>query len=189
MADGWTAYEKIYCVQFEGLVVPFGTKVSYKPISAEDEGKTASAWQKDAFWCSWNILYVRWEDGQAMCSSRIAKISRTGTRTVAQERKLLLPFADGSLKLFDLPRHQRGGMPVKGSLEQDERKKKTQITNQRTVKTFWSTSRDFKSRHHEVHRANLYVHSGRTNLLRYHKIPRCHEAKERQTSITLLNTR
>ena len=41
---------------------------------------------------------------------------------VAQERKLLLPFADGSLKLFDLPRHQRGGMPVKGSLEQDERK-------------------------------------------------------------------
>ena len=39
MADGKTAFEKTCGVNFDGPLIPFGAKVSYMPISSEDEAR------------------------------------------------------------------------------------------------------------------------------------------------------
>ena len=75
---------------------------------------------------SGDVLVADCEDLKNRPTS-VIHVKRFKHEEVAQERKLLLPCADGSLKLFDLPRHQRGGMPVKGSLEQGERKKEHKL--------------------------------------------------------------
>ena len=76
MADSKTTYEKGCCVTFDGLLIPFGAKVSCKPISRRKE--CASICQKRCIpESSWDSYYVRGEDGQATCLSWIAKTSRT----------------------------------------------------------------------------------------------------------------
>ena len=75
MADSKTTYEKGCCVTFDGLLIPFGAKVSCKPISREE---CASIWQRDA---SQNLRGIRATCEERMvrrtCLSWIAKTSRT----------------------------------------------------------------------------------------------------------------
>ena len=40
LKDGKTPYERRFGEPFTGLVIPFGTKISYKPITSKDKTHT-----------------------------------------------------------------------------------------------------------------------------------------------------
>ena len=70
MADSKTTYEKGCCVTFDGLLIPFGAKVSCKPISREE---CASIWQRDA---SQNLRVIRTTCGERM----VRRLAYRGSR-------------------------------------------------------------------------------------------------------------
>ena len=85
------------------------------------------------------------EDGQATCSSRIAKTSSVSLRfsretTQAPGRsarsKVVVSTCRQALKLFHLPQPPRGDMPARGNLGQDEEEEEATLVKEETVKTF-----------------------------------------------------
>ena len=136
MADGKTAHETRCGVAYYGPLIPFGSKVSHKPIFS-----------------SWFLSDVREEAGQAMCSSLTAKTWKfVSIRIVRHERGRVLSFpcGDGSLKLT----------VAKTSSKTNKKKRKTHPSKKKTENTLKSMSGvTSKYRHHEVYRSKLYVPS------------------------------
>ena len=81
MADSKTTYEKGCCVTFNGLLIPFGAKVSCKPISREE---CASIWQRDA---SQNLRGIRTTCGERM----VRRLAYRGSRRLRELGTLRYP--------------------------------------------------------------------------------------------------
>ena len=106
------------------------------------------------------------------------QVKRFKHQSVAQDGKLLFPYADGSLKLFDLPNPLRGEMPARRTPEQDEKEQEGQhFSKKKNGDYFWTMSGDIKYRHHEAHRATLCVPDETTVPIPLNT-RRCREANE-----------
>ena len=167
MPDGKTAHENIFCAQFDGPLIPFGAKlVSYKPIFRIDEARLhhvgnrmlpgifmGHVFRAEGGW-SGDLPVSDREDLENLTASDI-HVKRFKRQEVAQEGKLLWPGAEGSPKLFDLPQPTRRN--GRRNPEQDEKEEGDTLFERENGKYVWSMSGDFICRHHEVHRAKLYI--------------------------------
>ena len=107
MADGKTADGKTSGVKLDGLLIPFGAKVSDKPISSNDEARLhcRRRWSGD-------LRIADCEDLDNLSASGV-HAKRFKHQDVVQEGTLLFFCADGPLILFDLPQLPRAqGKPL-----------------------------------------------------------------------------
>ena len=77
MADGKTAYEKRFAVTCDGPSTPFGAKSATGPSLRETRPSCVNFAGRCFPISPWEMYRVRDGDGQAICSSRIAKTSRS----------------------------------------------------------------------------------------------------------------
>ena len=134
--DGKTAYEKRCGVKFDGLLMPYGAKTSYKPISSKDEARLHQLGNNMFLGIFTGYVLRAGVDGQVNMSASDIRVRRFKHQEVAQEGELSFPCADGSLKQFDLPQHPRGECPPGETLRKMKKKKRKPFSNKKTVRTF-----------------------------------------------------
>ena len=143
MADGETAYENRCSVTFDRPLIPICTT---RRVSLNQFGKkmlpgifTRHDLRAGGGW-SGDLLTADWEDLDNLSASTMSTLS--------------FPCADGSLKVFKLPRPHRGEWAAEGNLMQEV--EETSFEDEDGTH-FGSMSGDVTYRHHEVHRSTLYV--------------------------------
>ena len=102
---------------------------------------------------SGDLLTADWEDLDNLSASTM-HVKKFNRQEVPQESTLSFPCADGSLKVFELPRPHRGEWAAEGNLMQEVGETSFEDED---GKHFGSMSGDVTYRHHEVHRSTLYV--------------------------------
>ena len=147
MASGKTAYEQRLGVQIDGAWIPFGAKVSCKPISSKDEAGLHEFGKMMLLGIFMGYVLRAAGGWPGDCSSRIVKTSsnfqlpmftskRFKHQEVAKEGALLFPCADGPLKLFFLPQSPRGGMPRENHEQEKRSRRGHPFSKKKTVNTF-----------------------------------------------------
>ena len=91
-------------------------------------------------------------------STSVSHVKRFKRQEVSHEETPSFPCADGTLKIFDLPRPRHGENLAGGNLELDDLELDEGDTEEETI--FEEESGHY--RHHEVHRTNLYVQKEET---------------------------
>ena len=122
-------------VTCERLLFPFGANVSYKPISSKNESRLHQVGKQvltgicigyvflaGGGW-SCNVLIACWEDMANLSVSEV-DVQRFKHQEVSLEQNPPFPCADGSIKLFNLPRPHRGEQIVEGKPQSRRKKRK-----------------------------------------------------------------
>ena len=97
---------------------------------------------------SGDFLVADCEDSENLSAPEISA-EKFKHREVAREGTLSSPCADGSLKLFNLPRPHRGEWSADRSLEQDEKEVEETTFEDEHEKYFRSRMSDFADRHRD----------------------------------------
>ena len=98
--DGKTTYEKRRGVKFDGLLMPYGAKISCKPISSKDEARLHQLGNNMFLGIFTGYVLRAGGDGHGNCedlenlSASNIRVRRFKHQEVAQEGKLSFPSAD-----------------------------------------------------------------------------------------------
>ena len=178
VADDMTAYEKMCCVRFDGSLIPFGAKVSYKR-----QGCTNVARRIRYVWGGWSgaLLIADCDDFENLSASNIH--IKSFTQKLHKKRLLSFPCADGCLNLFNVPKHHATKCSPGEILSKMKQKKRIPFSKKNTTNIL---EHDIKYRHDEVHRKKMDILEEKTFL---HSNGMRDEAKREQASITTSNTR
>ena len=131
------SYQNICGVTFDGLLIPFGTQISHKPISSNDEAELRQVGNKMLFGIFMGyVLRAREEEdgsghllvadceGLEHLSVSDTHVKRCNHQEVAQEVKLMFPCAERSQILrFTSSAMRRSAR--QGNLSKMEKKKRT----------------------------------------------------------------
>ena len=159
MVNGRTACEKSCGVKCDGALIPFGAKVSYKPISSKDEAKLHQFGEKkDASrnlhglcpTCGTRVVggfaHRRLRTPQEPVSLRHTRQTVQAPRSRSGRKALVSMCRRISISSIFLNPHAAKCPPS----ETLSKMKKKRI-GEEIGEYFWSMSGDFTNRHHEVH--------------------------------------
>ena len=138
MGNGKTAHVNI----FNGSLIPFGAKTSYKPTSLKDEARLHQLGVRRRGWSS-DLLIANGEDLEILSASK--KYGNMFKHQEVAHEALRLPCADGSLKLFDLAPPRRGARPAGRNIEQDDKEEEEEevtVFEEAKGEYVWSMSGD-----------------------------------------------
>ena len=165
--DGrWQARHKIG-VAFDGQLSPFGANASHKPLASKGEAMLHQFGKQMLLGIFMGYEMRVGGDGQAICSTQIAKTSRTcqppistskGSSSRESHKKKSCRFhvqTELSNSSIFLGPTRRNACQSDIS-EQDEKEEDT-LFEKENGEDFWRMCGDFTPRHHEMQRAKLYI--------------------------------